>query len=555
MSHPSTLSYKQTRRLMKGATAPRAWRAVAKDFAGEVWPEFTPSFHLRPGEVVFTMGSCFARNIESHLAMLGCRVPMLDFDLPAEEWSGGAHGAMNRFHPPAFRQSLDWTAAIRDRDGKVRWEDCQAMAFDCGEGLYFDLDMGATAPVSKARFLERRQHVFDVFSTVFQASCLMMTPGLIEAWKDRTTGLYIHMAPRLKEMLNDPDRWEFEVLPYETCHADLLAAIDVVRARNPEVKILLTTSPVPLTSTFTTQDVRVANSYSKSVLRAVCGAVIYERPMVDYFPSYESVSLSFPKGVWKDDHLHVTHGFIAKIVTRMLDRYLEGVDEADRNCQRARTHLLNKNFKEAEQAAEAALRDRPDHIEAAILRADAMIRQGRAGEAEAALRELVQRHPERAELRIALARALAGGGDRIEEAADQVEAALALPSLEVLDLRTVSDLTSQLADAARAEQIARRMLELFPLHVEIYPPLIDLLTGQRRRAEAIEVLERALSLRRAPVEMYVQLASLLAKTGRMQEALVQLGKAQKMDADHPGATALSAKFAAQVQADASAPVG
>ena len=105
----------------------------------------SPSFAIRAGDVVFTMGSCFARNIETNLSLLGCRVPMQDLDLPPSEWSGGVHGAMNRFHPPAFRQTLEWTAKIFDRDGRVQWSDCQNIAFDCSNGTFFDLDMGATA--------------------------------------------------------------------------------------------------------------------------------------------------------------------------------------------------------------------------------------------------------------------------------------------------------------------------------------------------------------------------------------------------------------------------
>src|SRR5665213_1423923 len=155
------IPYRQARKLAKASAAPRGWREIAGSFAGEVWPEFEPSFRILPGQVIFTMGSCFARNIESHLAMFGCRVPMMDFDLPPSEWSGGVHGAMNRFHPPAFRQTLEWTAAIYDRDGIVAWEDCEPLAFPCADGGYFDLDMGATAPVTRERFLERRQHVYE----------------------------------------------------------------------------------------------------------------------------------------------------------------------------------------------------------------------------------------------------------------------------------------------------------------------------------------------------------------------------------------------------------
>ncbi|HEY5413089.1 MAG TPA: GSCFA domain-containing protein [Caulobacteraceae bacterium] len=526
------IPYIQARKLAKASAAPHGWREISGSFAGEVWPDFTPSFHIRPGQVIFTMGSCFARNIESHLAMLGCRVPMTDFDLPPSEWSGGVHGAMNRFHPPAFRQTLEWTAAIYDRDGVVRWEDCEPLAFPCADGAYFDLDMGATAPVARERFIERRQHVYDIFSQVFGASCLMMTPGLIEAWRDQRTGLYIHNTPKQRELLADPGRWALEMLSYETCHRDMLVAIDVVRARNPEARVLLTTSPVPLTSTFTGQDVRIANTHSKSILRAVCGSIPLERALVDYFPSYESVTLSFPRGVWKDDRLHVTHGFIAKIVTRMLDRYLEGVDEADLLAQRARMYLLSGEAQQCEDKARQAIMRDPHHLPARALLADALTRQGRWAEAEAQLLPLVEAHPERPELWLALARAV-GKNSKAVDAIDYVEKAVALSGVSLLDLRTVMGLVRKQADAQRAEHIGRAIVELFPLHVESYDLLIASLIDQGRHEEAVELLRSAVKLRRTPASMYLQFAKLLGKMGQHAEALGYLRIAMQLDPENP----------------------
>ena len=41
-------------------------------------PHFAPSFTLTPKESVFTIGSCFARNVESSLERLGFDVPMVE---------------------------------------------------------------------------------------------------------------------------------------------------------------------------------------------------------------------------------------------------------------------------------------------------------------------------------------------------------------------------------------------------------------------------------------------------------------------------------------------
>ena len=570
------LSYAEARRL-KSRNPQGRWSHIAGEFAGDVWPRPQTSFRIQRGEAVFTIGSCFARNIEQHLVALGCRVPMMDLDIPPGEWSGERNGAMNKFHPPAFRQCLEWTAAIHDKGGVVTWEDCRPLAFDLGDGRVFDMDM-ACAPVARERFLERRQHIYEVFSRAFSADCLMMTPGLVEAWRDRTTGLYIHEAPTLKPMLADPERWELEILPYETCLADLLAAIDVVRARNPAVKVLVTTSPVPMSATFSGEDVRIANTYSKSVLRAACGAASFQRPAVDYFPSYECATLSFPPGVWNEDRIHVSSGFVGKIVSHMLDHYLDGVGDAERHHQQARTALNSGAFAEAEAAARAVLALWPEHMEARALLAEALLRLYRCEEAEAELKTLVAADPERADLWIMLARAIVRGDrTRTLDALAHVETAAALPSISLMDFRAVAALIRQHAPPDMADRLSQRAVELFPLHVQAYQlradvlvaqsrledadlltsqavdrfPLhvqshrlrADVLLKQARRQEAIEMLRHAVGLRRAPAGLMVQLAELLAESGEMAEAERWTGRALALEPGNKAASALAARLA------------
>ncbi len=537
MARGQVTTFAEARRLK--ATNPKArWASVAADLAGEVWPEIRPSYRIQRGDTVFTIGSCFARNIERHLAALGCRVPMMDLSLPATEWTGEPNGAMNKFHPPSFRQCLEWAAAIHDRDGKVGWDDVEALAFDVGGGKLFDLDLACT-PVPKDRFIERRQHIYDIVSTAFAADCLMMTPGLIEAWRDRQTGLYVHEAPIHKAMMAAPDRWEFEVLSYETCLEDMLAAIDVVRARNPGVKVLLTTSPVPMSATFSGQDVRIANGYSKSVLRAVCGAATAQRPLVDYFPSYECATLSFPMGVWKADRIHISSGFVGKIVAHMLDHYLEGVEEAARWRQQANTLFLSKSFAEAEQAARSALAAQPGHVEARALLADILIRLNRGAEAEAELNALLADNPDRADLWIMLARALiSDGGQRADEVVSHVQTAVALQSVTLADFRAVAQYLRAHAPPEASEAIMRKAVELFPLRGEAHQLLADVLLDQGRRGDAIDSLRRATEQRRMGGDVSVRLAGLLVEDGRLDEARPLLARALALEPQNATALAM-----------------
>ncbi|HEY5410817.1 MAG TPA: GSCFA domain-containing protein [Caulobacteraceae bacterium] len=536
------LGYAEAKR-HKSSNRRARWRDVADALDAEFWPQVSPSFRLRPGQTVFTIGSCFARNIEAHLAALGCKAPMLDFRLPPEEFDGIANAAMNKFHPPAFRQCLEWTARIFDRDGKVAWADCEPLAFDVGQGRYFDLDMAATAlPATAARFVERRQHIYDVFSAAFTADCLMMTPGLIEAWRDAETGLYMYGAPYHRRMLATPERWSFEVLSYQRCLDDMLGAIDLVRARNPGVNILVTTSPVPLGMTFTGRDVTIANAHSKAVLRAVCDAVLLEREGIDYFPSYEMATLSNPAMVWKGDRLHVSQGFIGKIVGYMLDNYMEDVDAALADFQRARALLASGDPVGAEQAALAALAIRPGHTKAASVLGTALSRQHRWGEAEDVLAPLAAAHPDRPEIRVELARVLVGAG-RTAEAVVLLGAALSLEAFEAGDF-LAADLVLERAPAETAVGLAQRAAERFPRHVEVHRRLVAALLRAGRAGEALAALRQIALLSHPPAPLLLQLARMLLETGELREALVHIDAALMEDPKHQEAAALRAELLA-----------
>ena len=240
-SHTRTLTMKAALGNLAGGP-PFRWASIAEGLDGEVWPEITPSFRIGSDETVFTIGSCFARNIETHLATLGCRVPMLDFRLPASEWHGPPTTALNKFSPGAFLQSLTWTEAVQEDGGRVSWEHCAPLAIDCGGGQVFDLELASQTTVSRERFLERRQQI-QVFREAFSADAVMMTPGLVEAWRDLETGIWIQ-GPASRRVLSRPERFRLEVVGHEQALGDLLAAIDIVRRHNPAAKIVLKSSLV-----------------------------------------------------------------------------------------------------------------------------------------------------------------------------------------------------------------------------------------------------------------------------------------------------------------------
>lgn len=288
-----------------------------------VMPESRPKFSIAPGDTVMTLGSCFARNVEQHLAKLGCNIPALKFHVPPEEQRAErATNILNIFTPPIFHQSMEWTEKIFLRDGIVRAEDCEPFTFRVSNDQIIDLGLADTWPVTTKRLVERRQRAYDLYVKAFEADCFVITPGLIETWFDNDTGLYTNATPVRDRKMLDEKRFRFEVLSYEKCFQALMSTIEIIKKHNSRIKTLITVSPVPLNHTFSGKDIMLANSYSKSVLRVSCEAIADSSDSIDYFPSYEAVNFS-RFGVWQRDKRHVRDRFVGKIVKSLSDRYLE----------------------------------------------------------------------------------------------------------------------------------------------------------------------------------------------------------------------------------------
>ena len=66
----------------------------------------------------------------------------------------------------------------------------------------------------------------------------------------------------------------------------------------------------------------VANSRSKSTLRAVADALSDGANSIDYYPSYEMVTCGERSQVFEDDMLHVRPACLAEITQRFLDLYI-----------------------------------------------------------------------------------------------------------------------------------------------------------------------------------------------------------------------------------------
>ncbi len=356
--------YRSVRARMKSNTA-SAWpsREMENRLEPECWPHWSPKFRISRDHRIFTIGSCFARNIEKYLHEMGFELPIYRPELGFDSLI--AQLELNKYTPPGIAQELEWTWTILNRDDVVRDTDIAPLLFELGDGRVIDMHLANFHISSMEEALRKRMAVYQVMREAFFADVVIMTLGLIECWWDEQSSRFIQQCPS-QAMMRGNERFHFRRLGFKECFEFVSGTIDRLLEGAPDRKILLTTSPVPLMTTFTGDDVVVANAHGKSVLRAVAGELQASCPQLDYFPSYESVMLTRQSYVWTDDLRHVSADFVGRVVLRMVKACFDDPGLASGSKDDLDRVLLFCNLVDENEYGEAE-RLYPTEIESALV--------------------------------------------------------------------------------------------------------------------------------------------------------------------------------------------
>lgn len=281
--------------------------------SGTVFPRHRPKFSLKfsSDQTCFTIGSCFARNIEAHLAARNVVLPTISFGVPPEEWPHRPNGLLNEYNAGTISQRILF--ALEDKEFP------QETIVPTANG-YADLLLPGGGDVTLERAIERRKQIKTVYESLGKSDVVIITLGLVEAWFDQETGLFINRMPPGAFAQKHPGRFVLKRLDVAECMPLLDKAFS--RLTDLGISIVLTVSPVPLQVTFTKADCVVANEFSKAVLR-VCAEKLWENPLIDYFPSYEIVRSSGMAG-YMEDQLHVKESLVGEITSYMVSVYESG---------------------------------------------------------------------------------------------------------------------------------------------------------------------------------------------------------------------------------------
>lgn len=285
--------------------------------------EHRAKFQIDPSWPIFTMGSCFAREVENVLMMRGLSLVTKGHGVPAEHfetWNattgrgGGAaggelsRGALNKYSVRSMTHELRRVLLDESypNDGLI----------ELAPDQWFDPHASGLRLLDRETAFANRKRLTAATATIKQARICFFTLGLTETWLDSETGLAMNAHPGPAWLARMPERFRFIDYGYDETLADMLSIIEMIRTHcHPEMRFIVTVSPVPLGATFKDADVIVANSASKSVLRAVAEELYRRFDFVDYFPSYEIV-LNSPRALaFQEDQLHVARDMVAGVMS------------------------------------------------------------------------------------------------------------------------------------------------------------------------------------------------------------------------------------------------
>ncbi|WP_417263191.1 GSCFA domain-containing protein [Celeribacter sp.] len=289
------------------------------------WPElFVPKFTISSDSAVATAGSCFAQRIRQALA--DEEMPILDVEPApaavqgdlAREFGYGLHSARygNIYTP---RQLLELLQDMqKDAVHKALiWE---------RDGRYVDMLRPNVEPDGCASVKEvlelRKQHLArlrELFETV---DVFVFTLGLTEAWIHEPTGRCLPVAPGVIAGEYDPKLYQFHNFTHSELLKDLKAIRVLLRDIRKGVKIILTTSPVPITATASGDHALNASTYTKSTLRSVAGEMAMKFKDVDYFPGYEIVTTwARENPAYEANQRSIRPEVVAHVMAVFLDAY------------------------------------------------------------------------------------------------------------------------------------------------------------------------------------------------------------------------------------------
>jgi hypothetical protein len=301
-------------------------RSIADVPAADVDPVIRAKFSIKRSDRIATAGSCFAQHISRHLAQNGFNYFVTEPEHPilahlADGYNYGVYTARygNIYTSRQLLQTLKRAYGLF-----TPHDDCWPIE----NGRVLDPYRPQIQPNGFACLHElvedRRQHFAAIRKAIEELDVFVFTLGLTETWISRADGAAYPVCPGVAGGVFDADKHAFVNLTVMNVIADLTETIDLIRAKNLNVRCILTVSPVPLIATMEDRSVLASTTYSKSVLRVAAEEVAARYDEVAYFPSYEVITGSYTRGSYFADGLRdVTEDGVSHVMRLFMKHYTD----------------------------------------------------------------------------------------------------------------------------------------------------------------------------------------------------------------------------------------
>jgi hypothetical protein len=268
---------------------------------------------------IFTIGSCFANELRAYLQKETNLMvhPSLDKDIlnvfhdTSKEktswglWDGSSN--LQYYNTFSIRQEVEKALGLWKQEIDDLWK------VEKGEYTLFQ------DPYRRKVFAESPEKLQKIVGSIDKsiqkglkkAGIVILTLGLIEVWKKFDNGLIACCEPGYGGGGGFSET-QFHLSSFDENYKNLSRTVEMLLNSFGISHIVLTVSPVPLGRTFQDMEVFAANLESKSILRAVAGAVSHEWDRVHYFPSYEMTI--FDKNSFLEDGRHIHPNKVKQIM-------------------------------------------------------------------------------------------------------------------------------------------------------------------------------------------------------------------------------------------------
>ncbi|MBY0239728.1 MAG: GSCFA domain-containing protein [Burkholderiaceae bacterium] len=278
------------------------WRTAVQDIpAGQIDPVGDFKFKLERSSKVATAGSCFAQHIARHLAKSGFNYYVVEQGHPVgskkiqEKFNYGIFSGRygNIYTSKQLLQLFD-RAFGHFQPADQYWLD--------EAGNYIDPFRPAVQPhgfsTLDGLLADREKHLAAVREMFLTLDYFVFTLGLTECWQSTVDGAAYPVCPGVAGGVFSEEKYRFTNLSVADTLADLRSFRDKLHQVNPNARMILTVSPVPLMATMEPRHVLVSTTASKAILRVAADEMERAFDNVAYFPSYEIITSAFARGAY-----------------------------------------------------------------------------------------------------------------------------------------------------------------------------------------------------------------------------------------------------------------